>query len=102
MARKAGPKKASKVSKKILTKKRVVRRGTSKLTLIHDPDAPKDESPEAFRPDKVLKQFLASLPKGEKSTFIVQAIYEKMAKSEEVICPLCKGRGKLGQKVRVI
>jgi len=102
MAKKNGPKKAKKASIKRSVKKQVVRRGKSKLTLIQDPDAAKDQSPEAFRPDKTIKQFLANLPRGEKSNFIVEAIYEKIANSEQVTCPLCNGHGKLGSNVKVV
>lgn len=100
MTIKSGPNKAKKTVKKQPNKKKVVRRGKSKLTLVQAADAPKD-SMEAFRCDEQLKSFLDSLPKGRKSNFIIEAVYEKISQTQQVTCPLCKGYGKLGSNVKV-
>ena len=57
MAKKTGPKKVKTVPKKSKIKKKVVRRGKSKLTLVQNSDSPRDAM-EAFRCDDQLKSFL--------------------------------------------
>ena len=103
MSKKKTRKKAKNAPKKTAKKKKAITRGKSKILLVRDPDAPKDQPPEAFRPDAALKKFLnEELPKGTKSDFILEAIWEKISKTKEVTCPMCKGHGKIGPNVEVV
>jgi len=95
------PKKVTKSSVRRSKKRKVTRRGKSKLTLIQSADAPRDKI-QAFRCDETVHQFLASLPSGEKSNFIIEALYKAIAKFKPVTCPTCKGHGMLGPNVNLI
>jgi len=74
------------------TKKKVIKRGVSKIVTPVDNSGYNDRI-QAFKCNEEVDDYLKGLE--NKSEFIREALLEAIGKNVEVTCPTCKGRGRI-------